>query len=154
MGKGKAMKAKAIQIRNAIFWVIIAIFAAMVVIIASQGRFLGHKLTIVVFASLIITFSVLAAVLVVLTARVKEAFIRKLFFIVTGASAAGVLVFGILHNLVYGLCVKFGWVYWGEGGDEPVFFILALFVCPVLFFLGALGSIVLLIRAGLRKNAG
>ena len=146
------MKEKTIQIRNIIFWVVIAIFAAMAVIIASQDRFLGHRLTMFVLASLFIAFGVLAAVLAVITAWVKEAFIRKLFFMVTGASAAGVLIFSILHNLAYALCPKLGWVYWGEGGDEPVFFTLALFVCPALFIIGSIGSIVLLISERLKKK--
>lgn len=147
------MKAKALEIRNTLFWVILAIFAAMIVI-PIVGRFLGlgHKLTMIVFASLLIIFGILAVVLAVLTVRAKEPVMRKLFFMVTGVSAAGILIFGILHNIVYGLCVKFGWVYWGEGGDEPVFFILALFVFPALYALGSLGSIVILIRESLKKR--
>jgi hypothetical protein len=146
------MKAEAIQTRNTIFWVIIAIFAAMVVTIASGRRFLGHKPTMVVFAPLLIIFGVMAVVLAVLSVRVKEPGIRKLFFVVTGISAAGIPVFVILHNLVFALCAKFGWAFWGEGGDEPVFFILALLVCPALFLVGALGSIVTLISGRQRKE--
>lgn len=148
------MKAEAIQIRNTIFWIVIALFAALfAAVIAIDGRFQGHKLTIFAFVSLLIIFGVMAVVLAVLSVRAKEPGIRKLFFVVTGISAAGIPVCVILHNLVFALCVKFGWAFWGEGGDEPVFFILALFVCPVLFLAGALGSIVILIRARLRKNA-
>ena len=41
---------------------------------------------------------------------------------------------------------------WGKGGDETIFFILAIFVLPALFVIGALGSIVLLTLARLRKK--
>jgi hypothetical protein len=146
------MKAEAIQTRNTIFWIVIAIFAAMVAVIAIGGLFLGHKLTMFLFASLLIIFGVLAVVLAVLSVRAKEPGIRKLFFVVTGISAAGIPVCVILHNLVFALCVKFGWAFWGEGGDEAVFFILAIFVFPGLFVIGSLGSIVILIRARFRKK--
>ena len=33
-----------------------------------------------------------------------------------------------------------------NGGDEPVFFIIAIVVCPIGFLVGAVGSIVLAIR--------
>ena len=146
------MNVKALQIRNAIFWVLIAIFAALVAGMANRWRFLGHKLPFSIFAFLGIAFGVLAVALVVLTAKLKEPGIRKLFLILTGASAVGIPICAVLHNLVYALCVKFGWVFWGKGGDEAVFFILAVLVCPALFVIGMLGSLVLLIFARLRKK--
>jgi hypothetical protein len=58
----------------------------------------------------------------------------------------GVLVFVLLHNLVYGLFTYFfGENFW-NGGDEPVFFILASVICPLGFLTGAVGSIVLRIK--------
>ncbi len=139
------MKEKTIIIRNTIFWATAAIFAAMVFAMGPRGW--GR-----VLICLTVVFFLLGAVLVVLTAKLKESGVRKFFFILTGASAIGIPVCAVLHNLVYGLCVKFGWVFWGEGGDEPFFFILALFVCPALFVIGSLGSIVLLVTARLKKK--
>jgi hypothetical protein len=144
------MKAKAVQIRNAIFWSLVAIFAVLVAAISGLGRFGGLKLLIYLAVALF----ALAVALVVLTVKLKESGVRKFFFILTGASAVGIPVCAILHNLVYALCIKFGWVFWGEGGDEAVFFILAIFVFPALFVIGSLGSIVTLIFAKLKKNAG
>jgi hypothetical protein len=143
------MKAEALQIRNAIFWAMVAIFAALVAAISGWGRCWGLKLLIY----LAVAFFVLAAALVVLTVKLKESGVRKFFFILTGASAIGIPVCAILHNLVFALCIKFNCIYW-SGTDEPVFFILALLVCPALFVIGSLGSIVLLILTRLRKNAG
>jgi hypothetical protein len=93
---------------------------------------------------LAVTFFAVAAALVVLTVKLKEAGIRKFFFMLTGASAMSIPVCAILHNLVYALCVKHGWI--SQGGDDAVFFILTVFVWPVAFVVGALGTIVLMLR--------
>jgi hypothetical protein len=145
------MKTKALQIRNAIFWALVVFFAALVASLSlvNRWRFWGHKHW--GLAIIGITFCGLAAALVVLTAKLKESGVRKFFFILTVASAIGIPVCAILHNLVFALCIKYNCIYW-SGSDEPVFFILALLVCPALFILGILGSIVLLISARLKKK--
>ncbi|MBC8275642.1 MAG: hypothetical protein H8E40_11835 [Chloroflexi bacterium] len=75
--------------------------------------------------------------------------LRK-FVILTGSSAVGFFVFVHLHNLVYGLFIHlFGEDFW-NGGDEPVFFILAL-LCALGFIVGAIGSVVLAIRSRLKR---
>ena len=140
------MKTKALQTRNVIFWTLVVFFAALVAGMANRWRFWGHKLPLWGFAIIGITFCGLAAVLVVLTVKLKEPLIQKIFFLLTGASAAGIPICVILHNLVYGL------FFHGKDGDEAVFFILAVLVCPALFIIGVLGSIVLLISARLRKK--
>jgi hypothetical protein len=72
---------------------------------------------------------------------------RKAFLILTGASAVGIPVFAVLHNLVYALMIGlFGEDVWGSLGDEPVLFTLAVIVCPVGYLVGAVGTIVLAIR--------
>jgi len=77
-------------------------------------------------------------------------------FNVTGTlslSAAGIPACAILHNVVYGLFIWwFGKGFWGPGGDEPVFFVLAILVCPVLFLIGAAASGVLLLRARIKES--
>jgi len=142
------METKALQIRNVIFWALVVIFAALVAGIAKRWFFCGHRMPLLVFAVIAIIFCALAITLLVLTLKLKEPLIRRIFFILTGASAAGIPICVILHNLVYGL------FFAGTQGDEAVFFILAVIVCPALFVIGMLGSIVLLISGGLRKNAG
>jgi hypothetical protein len=140
------VKAKALQIRNAIFWAMIVFFAALVAGLTNRWRFWGYKLPLWGFAIIGITFCGLAAVLVVLTVKLKEPFIQKIFFLLTGASAVSIPICVILHNLVYGL------FFHGKDGDEAVFFILAVLVCPALFVIGVLGSLVLLISARLKKK--
>ena len=148
------MKVNALQVRNAIFWALVAIFAVLVTaIVTGWGRRLGFVIPLSAMIVLAAAFVVLAVALVIITAKLKESGIRKTFFIVTGASAALIPICAILHNLVYGLCIVWlGKDFWGTGGDEAVFFILAIIVCPALFVLGAMGSIVLLVSAKLRKK--
>jgi hypothetical protein len=145
------MKAEAVQIRNAIFCVMIVIFVLLVAVVLSFGRLMGLKLPPSTMIYLAVAFFVLAAALVVLTIKLKESGIRKFFFILTGVSAAGIPICAVLHNLVFALCIKFNCIYW-KGSDEPVFFILAIFVFPALFVIGLLGSIVLLVTTRLRKK--
>ena len=99
--------------------------------------------------------SELGLVLVVLTARLPGRRIQKTFFILAGVSAAGIPICAILHNLVYGLFIAwFGEGFWGGGGgDEPVFFTLAVLICPALFLVAAAGSIALLIKGRIQKAA-
>jgi len=89
--------------------------------------------------------------LIVFTVREKVGGALKKFFLLTGASSAGIFVSILLHNLVYGLFIYFlGADFWdriGPGGDEPFFFLMAIFVCPLGFLVGAIGSIVLGIKS-------
>jgi hypothetical protein len=103
---------------------------------------------LLVFAVIAIIFCALAITLLVLTLKLKEPLIQRIFFLSTGASAVGIPICAILHNLVYGLFFR------GKDGDEAVFFVLAVMVCPALFVLGALGGIVLLVSARLKKKEG
>ena len=63
--------------------------------------------------------------------------------------AVGLPIGVVLHNLVYGLFIYFfGEHFWDRIGmsDEPVFFVLAIVVCPIAFIVGVVGSIVLTVR--------
>ena len=140
------METKALRIRNAVFWALVIIFAALVASVGmvNRLRFWEHKRLLL--AVIAVVFFALAIALLVLTVKLKEPLIRRIFFLLTGASAVCIPIFVILHNVVYGL------FFHGKDGDEAVFFILAVLVCPALFVLGMLGSIVLLISARLKKN--
>ncbi len=77
--------------------------------------------------------------------RAKKLLSTKCFLILTGASVVGFFVSALLHNFIYGL-----FIYWfGEGfwdriglGDEPFFFFLAIFVFPIGFLIGVVGTVV------------
>ena len=93
----------------------------------------------------------------VLTIKGKTKGISRKFQLLTGASAIGIPVSIFLHNAIYGLFIHFfGAGFWdriGLGGDdEPFFFIMALFVCPAAFLVGAVGSIILAIKRSRAAN--
>lgn len=94
-------------------------------------------------------FFLLGVALIVLAVKWVRGRKLKKYLITTGAAAAGFLVSILAHNAIYGLLVHFSGVDFGGGagvGDEPFFFALAIFVCPVAFLVGTVGSIVLAIK--------
>jgi hypothetical protein len=133
-----------------LFWALIGAFVLIVCfffIEPFRDLIEGSEL----FLSPFILFFLLGTALLVFTLREKVTGRLKVFFLLTAASAAGVFVFILLHNLVYGLLSYFfGEDFW-HGGDEPVFFILAVIVCPLGFLVGAVGSIVLRIRGAVSQ---
>ncbi|HAL45883.1 MAG TPA: hypothetical protein DCP47_08225, partial [Phycisphaerales bacterium] len=99
---------KMVKIRSIIFAMLIVIFAVLVFLILGQGG----KLPFSVIAGLGISFALLGIVLIALTVRLKELKTQKIFFILTGVSAAGIPVCAILHNVVYAL------FFHGKGGGD------------------------------------
>ena len=94
-------------------------------------------------------FFLLGGALIFFTVKEKVGGMPKKFLLLTGASAVGFLVFVFLHNAVYGLFIHFfGADFWDRigGADEPVFFFMAIIICPLGFLVGAVGSIVLAIK--------
>ena len=118
-----------------IFWAMVAVFilavCAMFIppLMRSAVRFSGFAAWLVIAG--------LGVTLIVLTAKRKIGGILKKFLLLTGASAVGLPVFAVLHNVVSGLF----------NTEEPVFFILATMVCPIGFLVGVVSTIVLAIKA-------
>jgi hypothetical protein len=138
------LKDRSIQV---IFWSMVAFF-----VITVGTMFIGVPLAgnlplgYFILPSLVI-FLALSVTLLVLTVKKKIEGKLRIFLLLTGASAVGLPVFVVLHNLVYALFIHFfGENFWGAGGDEPVFFILATIVCPLGFLVGVVGTIVLAIK--------
>ena len=101
------------------------------------------------------TALLLGVALIVFTLKEKVPGLLKKFLLLTGASAAGLFISILLHNAVYGLFIHFfGADFWDRTGlaDEPVFFIIAVIVCPAGFLVGAVGSIVIGIKRLRRQN--
>ncbi|MGD9276680.1 MAG: hypothetical protein PVJ67_05900 [Candidatus Pacearchaeota archaeon] len=72
---------------------------------------------------------------------------KKLLMII-GAWVLAVL----LHNLVYGLGIYFfGKNFWGPGGDEAFFFIIAIIIIPIYFLIMIIYSLIKLIIKGTKK---
>jgi hypothetical protein len=130
-----------------IFWAMVGVFVIIVSMVFSLNLLDGGlPFGYIVFPAFAI-FVGLGVTLLVLTVKRKVGGMLKKFLLLTGASAVGMPVFSVLHNLVYALLILwFGEDFWGSGGDEPVFFILAIIVCPIGFLVGAVGTIVLTIK--------
>ena len=121
-----------------IFWALVGVF---VVIISTMA--LKVSVAPLMFISWVVFF-LLGLVLIILIVKKKVEGLQgwlKRFLLLTGISAAGFLVFVILHNAVYGLF----------GVEESFFFILAVIVCPLVFLVGATGTIVLLFKKRKRQ---
>ena len=126
-----------------IFWITVGVFVIAVVGTMLAPPIRGLAMPYIIFPAWAV-FAGLGVTLLVLTVKTKAAGTLKKFLLLTGASAVGFPVFAVLHNLVYALLILwFGEDFWGAGGDEPVFFILATIVCPIGFLVGAVGTIVL-----------
>ena len=135
----------------AIFWALVGVFILIVcqfLIPAFRDLLAGSLLFFSPFA----VFFLLGLALIFLTVREKVAGMPKKFLLLTGASAAGFLVFILLHNAIYGLFIYFFGADFWNGGDEPFFFIMAIFVCPLGFLVGVVGSIVLAIKKSSAAN--
>jgi len=78
--------------------------------------------------------------LIFLTFKEKIKGKLKKFLILIGVSSSGVLISVLLHNFLYGLFIYlFGEGFWQKIGfkDEPLFFFLAIIICPAGFLIGA-----------------
>ncbi|MEA2016734.1 MAG: hypothetical protein U9O59_08585 [Actinomycetota bacterium] len=127
-----------------IFWITVA-FSILVLL----NVFLMNSLDLfnrALFFTSAFALPLLGIALVVLAIKGRYTKISKSFFLLTGASAIGMVVGSVLHNLVYALFILlFGENFWA-GGDEPVFFIFAVIICPLALLAGIIGSIALISR--------
>jgi len=124
------MKGKLIR---SIFWALVAVFVIIICTMFIGIPLAGNLPLVNVFLPGIAIFLILGVALIVLTIKKKVEGKLKTFLLLTGASAAGLPVFAVLHNVVGALLNL----------EEPVFFILATMVCPIAFLVGAVGTIVL-----------
>jgi hypothetical protein len=147
-----------------VFWALFGVFIAFAIVMqvlmdSPLRQWLNESIGVNFVPSLFFIlgslFFLLGLALIILTARAKLDKIFKIFLLLTGSSAVGVFVSILLHGVIYGLFILvFGEGFWDRIGmpDEPFFFIMAIFVCPLGYLVGTVGSIVLSIRRGKRKN--
>ncbi|HAL45993.1 MAG: hypothetical protein A2Y12_15820 [Planctomycetes bacterium GWF2_42_9] len=125
------------KIRNLVLWLLVAIFVVLLVsIFGLNERLAIRHIPIPVLIGLAGSFFILGILQIVMAVKSRAAKLEKIFFIIAGASAAMIPLSAILHNVVYGLFFS------GKNGDEAVFFILAVLVCPILFGISAIGSVI------------
>jgi hypothetical protein len=120
-----------------IFWAMVAVFiiivGSMFIRIPTGGEPRVYNMLLPGIA----VFFILGVALLTLTVKTKIEGKLKTFLLLTGASSVGLLVFTVLHNIVSGLFSI----------EEPVFFILATIICPLGFLVGAIGTIVLMVKS-------
>ena len=119
-----------------IFWALVGVFVIVISMIAIPRPLMPAWSFQAIFFSAISVFALLGVALLFLMVKAKVGGILKKFLLLTGASAVGLPVSVLLHNVVSGLFDI----------EEPVFFIMATLVCPIGFLVGAVGSVVLAIK--------
>lgn len=130
------------------FWALTGAFFVVLCqffIPAFGDLFEGSELLLVPMA----IFCLLGLALLVLSIREKVGGTLKKFLILTGASAIGFFVFVVLHNAFYALNTITGEIFilnYLVEGLSAIFFLTAIFVCPIGFLVGAIGTIILLMK--------
>ena len=131
-----------------VFWITFALF--LMIIVGIYFNFIPYLGFISGLFSMI-SLSVLGIALIVLAKMAEITKISKAFFILTGASAIGIGLGVLLHNIVCVILIKMlGENAWTNMSDEPVFFILATIICPIALLVGVIGVIVLLAKRKVR----
>ncbi len=137
-----------------VFWALVGVFFVIVsefYVPAVKEFFMGSILFLLPF----LVFFLLGIVLIFFTLKEKVTGKLKKFLILTGASAAGFFIFIFLHNIFYGLGVITSHITVLSYLTEilhAVFFIIAIFICPLGFLVGVGGSISLFIRRKTDSN--
>lgn len=127
-----------------IFYLLVAFFVLAISIIfipAFRGIVSG---TFMIISGVILV--ILGSVLIGLTLVQKVEGKLKKFLILTGASAAGFFVFALLHNIFYALAQVTGHIAilsYLMKSLEVIFFLIAIFACPIGFLVGVIGTIIM-----------
>jgi len=137
-----------------IFYLLVAVFVLAISIIFIPA-FIGLSGTFMIIYGVILVM--LGSVLIGLTLVQKVEGKLKKFLILTGASAAGFFIFVLLHNIFYALeqiTSHIAILSYLMKAFEVIFFLIAIFACPIGFIIGAIGTIVMFNkkRKMLKKN--
>ena len=130
------------------FWALVGVF----LVIASEFFIPPFRELLrgsLLFLLPFIVFFLLGIVLMFLTIKGQVEGLVKKFLIVTGVSSTGFFVFVFLHNAFYGLGIITDHIpilgYLMEI-LHIAFFIIAIFVCPLGFLIGVVGTMILFIK--------
>lgn len=138
-----------------IFYLLVAVFilAISIIFIPAFRGFLSGTFMIISGVILVILGSVLIGLTLVQKVEGK----LKKFLMLTGASATGFFVFVLLHNIFYALEQVTNHITilsYLMKAFEVIFFLIAIFACPIGFLIGVIGTIVMFNkkRKMLQKN--
>ncbi len=137
------------------FYLVIIVFVITVGMLLIPGFREYINTAFVIISGIILV--ILGSALIGLTLVQKVEGKLKKFLILTGASAAGFFVFALLHNIFYGLEQVTGHITilsYLMKAFEVIFFLIAIFACPIGFLIGVIGTIVMFSkkRKMLQKN--
>ncbi|HZK40955.1 MAG TPA: hypothetical protein VFC91_05305 [Atribacterota bacterium] len=126
------------------FYLLVAVFIlAVSIIFIPAFRGIVSGIFMIIPSAILLLFS---SVLIGLTLVQKVEGKLKKFLMLTGASAAGFFVFVLLHNIFYGLeqiTSHLTILSYLMKALEVIFFLIAIFACPIGFIIGAIGTIVM-----------
>ena len=132
------------NVLTVIFYALVGVFVLAISIIfipVFRGFISG---TFMIISGVILV--ILGSILIGLTLEKKVEGKLKKFLMLTGASAAGFFVFVLLHNIFYGLeqiTSHITILSYLMKAFEVVFFLVAIFACPIGFLIGVIGAIVM-----------
>jgi len=90
-----------------IFWLLVAFFIVLVVVIFSPMEYISVSILFMAIPGVI--FLLLGIALIVLTAKSVHRGLLKKFLLITGAAPISAVVSVILHNVFYGIFYSFLW---------------------------------------------
>ncbi|UCD09102.1 MAG: hypothetical protein JSU79_00185 [Dehalococcoidales bacterium] len=111
---------------------------------------MSGELVLITAGGILAGLAIIGIILYLINRKIKTK-LNKLQLLAV-ASGIGIIIFAVLHNVVYALgIVWFGDDFW-VGGDEATMFIIALFVCPLGLVGAAIGTIILRKRRQKREG--
>lgn len=134
---------------KAIFLFLIGIFLVILsmFLIPPVREFFKGPFFLVIFA----VFSFLGFALIFITLKEKVKGELKKFLLLTGVSSLGFFIGVLLHNFLYALAVitkDMAILHYLMEALQIVFFIMAVFICPIGFLIGIGGSLVVFFKKG------
>ena len=130
------------SVLKVIFYLLVVVFVLAISIIFIPV-FRGYVNAVFMIISGVILV-ILGSILIGLTLVQKVEGKLKKFLILTGASAAGFFVFALLHNIFYALAQVSSHIIilsYLMKAFEVIFFLIAIFACPIGFVIGVIGTI-------------
>lgn len=148
------MKEKSLLMLKGLFYAMVAIFVLIVAFFIIPDTTDIHRALFPVLAVLAILFLIYGVALIFFTLKSRIKGKLKTFLLLTGISTIGFPVSVILHNFFYALGVLAENIVVLNFLFEflhAAFFLIGLIVCPIVFIIGIIGSIVKLKKLS-RKN--
>lgn len=127
-----------------IFYALIGVFVSAISIIfipVFKGFVSG---TFMIISGVILV--ILGSILIGLTLVQKVEGKLKKFLMLTGVSATGFFIFALLHNIFYALeqiTGRIAILSYPMKAFEVIFFLIAIFACPIGFLIGVIGTIIM-----------